>query len=97
MQIKDALGEKISNWQALLMAHFSPNYTNQDRGLVHSTTFVNIFQPAETVIANIRKDRCIQNSFEYIAARKQDKPKCVEMMKNKEYEKLLDFLKGTTK
>jgi len=97
MQIKDALEDKVSNWEALMMAHLGPNYLTE-RGLVHmgyqTKGLLNCFADPKVIVNNIRTKHKMWESFEYLPDRINDIPKCKTFITNKDYEGLYNFLKN---
>jgi len=94
MQIKDALGKKVSNWEALMMAHFHKDMLQtNDRSLTYRNKFHNCFVSPKTIVTNIISNSSMQRSFVYIESRNKDLPKCQEFIEKKDFEGLYNFIK----
>jgi hypothetical protein len=92
MQIKDTLGDKVTYFQALMMAHLY-KYDYSYNGLLDCTKHVNIFQNPENVLHNIREYRIMNTAFGYLENNKYDTTICEKLIEERKFEELLDYLK----
>jgi len=79
MQIKHELKEKITNWEALLLAHYSPCYLPTN-SLINSnnSTLVDIFASKTEIITKIKQNKKMMRSFDYFGGnyRNDEYSKC---------------------
>ena len=102
MQIKDSLGDRVSSWEALLMAHLYMQYDgyyclvqNQFNKDVTKTVVVNPFQKKESVFTKLTTswaDKCMNKSFTYLTG-KINTETTTEFFKKQDYVGLYNYLR----
>ncbi len=91
MQIKDALEDKVTNFQALLMAHLY-KYPSGANGLVQEMKCVDIFQKPEEILQNLQKEG-MNKSCKYLPDNQYSLTTCASYIEKLEFEELLTYLK----
>jgi len=102
MQIKDALGDRVSCWEALLMAHLYKQYDgyyclvqNQFTSELDKTVVVNPFQKKGDVFTKLTttwQNKSMNTSFEYIRG-KVNTTILTEFFKKQDYVGLYNYLR----
>lgn len=92
MQIKDELGEEITNFQALLMAHLHKRYNDGRHGLITYGNIPNIFIEPKQILLNIAKGK-MNGAFVYLSLGKENLNKCQDFIEKREFKQLFEYLK----